>query len=160
MRLYSKELRGNVLAACDRGRTTREVATYFEASESWVRRVKQERREHNKAGCPSLSRPARRAVLPGGGTPPHARCRREAASQSGSSEASRRRPMPSEVPGGSSPTGCRTQPLRAACTALADLGERLMSGRFLPTDSAEEADFFGRLCAHPHVDAQPSLRAI
>ena len=45
MKPYSKEFRGEVLAACDRGRTTREVATNFNVSESWVRRVKQERRE-------------------------------------------------------------------------------------------------------------------
>lgn len=43
MKPYSKEFRGEVLAACDRGRSTREVATYFNVSESWVRRVKQER---------------------------------------------------------------------------------------------------------------------
>lgn len=43
MKPYSKEFRGEVLAACGRGRSTREVATYFNVSESWVRRVKQER---------------------------------------------------------------------------------------------------------------------
>ncbi len=48
MKPYSKELRGEVLAACDRGRTAREVATYFDVSEPWVRRVKQERRERIK----------------------------------------------------------------------------------------------------------------
>ena len=52
---YSKEFRGQVLAACDRGRSTREVATYFEVSESWVRRIKQERRELNKT-APLLKR--------------------------------------------------------------------------------------------------------
>jgi transposase len=52
---YSKEFRGEVLLACDRGRTTREVATYFDVSESWVRRVKQERREQNKV-APCLTR--------------------------------------------------------------------------------------------------------
>lgn len=55
MKPYSKEFRGQVLAACDKGRSTREVATYFEVSESWVRRVKQERRELNKIG-PCLKR--------------------------------------------------------------------------------------------------------
>ncbi|MBM4023377.1 MAG: helix-turn-helix domain-containing protein, partial [Planctomycetes bacterium] len=40
---YATECRGAVLAACDRGRSTREVATRFNVSESWVRRVKQER---------------------------------------------------------------------------------------------------------------------
>lgn len=55
MRPYSKEFRGQVLAACDRGRSTREVATYFNVSESWVRRIKQERREQNKI-APCLKR--------------------------------------------------------------------------------------------------------
>ena len=60
MKPYSKEFRGEVLAACDRGRTTREVATYFDVSESWVRRVKQERREQNKvAPCLTRHRPPR-----------------------------------------------------------------------------------------------------
>jgi transposase len=55
MNPYSKEFRGQVLAACDRGRSTREVATYFNVSESWVRRIKQERREFNKI-APCLTR--------------------------------------------------------------------------------------------------------
>ncbi len=42
------------------------------------------------AGCSSPSWPARRAVLPGGGTPPHARCFREAACRSRLSESPRR----------------------------------------------------------------------
>jgi len=33
---YSKEFRGQVLAACDKGRSMREVATRFDVSESWV----------------------------------------------------------------------------------------------------------------------------
>jgi transposase len=44
-----------VLAACDMGRSTREVATCFDVSESWVRHIKQERRELNKT-APSLKR--------------------------------------------------------------------------------------------------------
>lgn len=48
MRAYSKERRGEVLAACDAGGGTREVALQFGVSESWVRRVKQERREQGK----------------------------------------------------------------------------------------------------------------
>jgi hypothetical protein len=48
MKPYSKELRGEVLAACARGRPARGVATYFDVSEPWVRRVKQERRERIK----------------------------------------------------------------------------------------------------------------
>lgn len=55
MKPYSKEFRGEVLASCDRGRGTREVATYFDVSESWVRRIKQERREQNKV-APCLTR--------------------------------------------------------------------------------------------------------
>ena len=50
MKAYSKEFRGQVLAACDKGRSTREVATRFDVSESWVRRIKQDRRELNKTG--------------------------------------------------------------------------------------------------------------
>ena len=45
---YSKEMRREVLAACDRGERTRMVALRFKCSESWVRRVKQERRELGK----------------------------------------------------------------------------------------------------------------
>ena len=52
---YSKEFRREVLAACDSGGTTREVATHFDVSESWVRRVKQERRELGKT-APCLRR--------------------------------------------------------------------------------------------------------
>ena len=48
MRAYSKERRGEVLSACDAGGGTREVALRFGVSESWVRRVKQERREQGK----------------------------------------------------------------------------------------------------------------
>ena len=45
MRAYSKEFRREVLAACDSGHGTREVAQQFKVSESWVRRIKQVRRE-------------------------------------------------------------------------------------------------------------------
>ncbi len=48
MRAYSKERRREVLAACDAGEGTRAVALRFHCSESWVRRVKQERRESGK----------------------------------------------------------------------------------------------------------------
>lgn len=47
---YSKEFRGQILAACDQGLGTQAVALKFEVSESWVRRVKQERRERGKLG--------------------------------------------------------------------------------------------------------------
>ena len=45
---YSKEFRREVLASCDSGKGTREVALAFDVSESWVRRIKQERRELGK----------------------------------------------------------------------------------------------------------------
>lgn len=46
--MYSAEFRGEVLRACDSGEGTRVVATKFKVSESWVRRIKQERREQGK----------------------------------------------------------------------------------------------------------------
>ena len=46
--IYSKERRQEVLQACEDGQGTREVAARFKVSESWVRRVKQEYREHGK----------------------------------------------------------------------------------------------------------------
>ena len=54
---YSKEMRRDVLAACDAGEGTRAVALRFNCSESWVRRVKQERRELGKtAPCTTRRR--------------------------------------------------------------------------------------------------------
>lgn len=45
MQAYSKEFRRDVLAACDAGGGTKEVALRFGVAESWVRRIKQQRRE-------------------------------------------------------------------------------------------------------------------
>jgi transposase len=45
MDAHSKKLRGQVLSACDAHEGTRAVALRFGVSESWVRRVKQQRRE-------------------------------------------------------------------------------------------------------------------
>lgn len=45
MEAYSTELRGEVLAACDANEGTRAIALRFQVSESWVRRIKQQRRE-------------------------------------------------------------------------------------------------------------------
>ena len=42
---YSTEVRGEVLAACDANEGTRAIAVRFKVSESWVRRIKQQRRE-------------------------------------------------------------------------------------------------------------------
>ena len=50
MRAYSLEFRKRVLAMCDKGRTTREVARAFDVSESWIRRIKQVRREQGLLG--------------------------------------------------------------------------------------------------------------
>ena len=52
---YSKEMRREILAACDRGEGTRAAALRFRRSESWVRRAKQERRELGKR-APLLTR--------------------------------------------------------------------------------------------------------
>ena len=45
MKAYSMDMRERVLKASDAGMPTREVALKFEVSESWVRRLKQRRRE-------------------------------------------------------------------------------------------------------------------
>jgi len=45
MHAYSMDLRLRVLADIDRGLTTRAAATKYSVSESWVRRLKQRRRE-------------------------------------------------------------------------------------------------------------------
>jgi transposase len=42
---YSQDLRDRVLAACDRGMKTGQVAKAFAVCSSWVRRIKQRRRE-------------------------------------------------------------------------------------------------------------------
>jgi transposase len=55
MQAYSKEMRRDVLAACDAGEGTRAAALRFGCSESWVRRVKQERRERGKT-APATTR--------------------------------------------------------------------------------------------------------
>jgi transposase len=57
MKAYSAEFRRDVLAACDAGGGTRAVAWRFTVSESWVRRIKQERRESGKvAPCRTKKR--------------------------------------------------------------------------------------------------------
>ena len=61
MEAYSKEFRRDVLRACDAGGGTREVALKFDVSESWVRRIKQERREQGKV-APKTTRSRRKAA--------------------------------------------------------------------------------------------------
>ncbi len=56
---YSQDLRDRVLGASDRGMPTAEVARVFAVSRSWVRRVKQRRREFGqttprKVGSPGV----------------------------------------------------------------------------------------------------------
>src|SRR3954469_14543181 len=70
MEAYSRDLRKRVLAACDGGRRTKEVARLFEVSPAWVRRLKQRRREFNtieplprKYGPDPKLTPAHRARL-------------------------------------------------------------------------------------------------
>jgi transposase len=63
MEAYSKEFRREVLAACDAGGGTQEVALEFDVSESWVRRVKQERREQGKT-APQTTRNRRKSWEP------------------------------------------------------------------------------------------------
>lgn len=53
---YSKEFRREVLAACDAGEGTQAVALRFRVSESWVRRIKQVRRETGKTAPLSTRR--------------------------------------------------------------------------------------------------------
>jgi transposase len=60
---YSKEFRRDVLSACDAGEGTRAIALRFGVSESWVRRVKQERREQGKT-APSSTRRRRKTWEP------------------------------------------------------------------------------------------------
>ena len=45
MNPYSAEFRGEVLAACDANEGTHDVAVRFKVSKSWVRLIKQQRRE-------------------------------------------------------------------------------------------------------------------
>ncbi len=57
MESYSKEFRRDVLAACDANQGTKAVALQFKVSESWVRRIKQDRREKGKiAPCMTRNR--------------------------------------------------------------------------------------------------------
>jgi transposase len=61
MKAYSMDLRERVLAACDAGRGTTAVAATFSVSASWVRRLKQRRRQHGQVA----PRPQRHGPVPG-----------------------------------------------------------------------------------------------
>jgi len=56
---YSQDLRERVLAACARSMKTKQIADLFGVSTSWVRRVKQRRREHGEV-APRPPEPAAR----------------------------------------------------------------------------------------------------
>ena len=45
MKPYDAEFRGEVLAACDTKEERRQIALRFKVSESWLRRIQQQRRE-------------------------------------------------------------------------------------------------------------------
>ena len=45
MKAYSQDLRERVLPDCDAGLPVRQVATKYRVSESWMRRLRQRRRE-------------------------------------------------------------------------------------------------------------------
>jgi transposase len=61
MKAYSTDLRLRVLAACEDGMGTAEVAETFAVSESWVRRVKQRFRDHGET---APRRPAKPGPAP------------------------------------------------------------------------------------------------
>jgi transposase len=70
MEAYSMDLRKRVLAACDSGKQTKEVAELFSVSPAWVRRLKQRRREDGTieprpipGGKPKLDETCRAKVL-------------------------------------------------------------------------------------------------
>jgi transposase len=56
MDAYSADLRQRILEDCDGGMTTRVAATKYRVSESWLRRLKQRRRETGET-TPRSSRP-------------------------------------------------------------------------------------------------------
>lgn len=48
MKAYSRDLRQRVLADCDAGLEIRQVAVKYRVSESWIRRLRQRRRENGE----------------------------------------------------------------------------------------------------------------
>ena len=60
---YSQDLRDRVLAACDRAMKTKQIADLFVVSRSWVRRVKQRRREHGEVAPRPPEPPIRYAKI-------------------------------------------------------------------------------------------------
>jgi transposase len=62
MKAYSMDLRKRVLADCDVGLPTKQVAEKYDVSRAWVRRLKQRRRETGEIG-PRPCGGARRIVI-------------------------------------------------------------------------------------------------
>jgi transposase len=60
MKAYSMDLRERVFADCDAGMEVRQVAVKYRVSESWIRRLKQRRRESGEVA----PRPAGHAAEP------------------------------------------------------------------------------------------------
>ena len=59
---YSQDLRDRVLAAHDRGMKTAQIATLFGVSSSWVRRIKQRRRETGETAPRKMGSPGVRKI--------------------------------------------------------------------------------------------------
>jgi transposase len=55
MQAYDTEFRGEVLTACDTNGGRRSIALRFKVSESWVRRIQQQRRETGKIAPPKAA---------------------------------------------------------------------------------------------------------
>jgi transposase len=64
MKAYAMDLRERVLADCDDGMTTAEVAEAHRVSPAWVRRLKRRRRETGEV-APRVARPGPAPVLAG-----------------------------------------------------------------------------------------------
>jgi len=64
MQAYSLDLRQRILADCDRGQGTKAVATKYRVSASWVRRLKQRRRETGEIGPRKLGKPRGSRLTP------------------------------------------------------------------------------------------------
>ena len=58
MKAYSMDLRKRVLADCDAGLEVRQVGVKYDVSESWIRRLRQRRRENNDAARTTRLPPA------------------------------------------------------------------------------------------------------
>ena len=56
MDAYSVEFRAEVLAACDANEGTRVIAVRFKVSDSWIRHIKQQRRETGQV-APKVAAP-------------------------------------------------------------------------------------------------------